>query len=323
MKMVRGAQCVGTSIEGQFTQKYHLHQGSVAKVIRENWNTASLFISLSFRYNVKEYLTEYYVDRLFFDLDSKKGSLNDSFYDLSKLQTYAERMGTDCYGFLSNTGVHAHFIVEPFWTPNPQEVTEIKAKMANYLNLKTADWQAFSLAKMPRIPNSVTKNGYAVVILPEEYPENTIERAKSRQKFPGLNRKRQVNFTLLVKDLKEVSSFKKSGTFVCQNGEFDEENPVSEIFSKPCIRVHLSRHDAPAYIRWLATVHLKKKGFTIQDTVDFFSTLHWDDWNPGKTLYMVEKAYTYSFAASCAKIGSNALCIGEECPYWRNRTGFD
>ena len=159
MHLVRGSQMVGVRQGFDLLQQFCLSEADAWRRIREFWDKAPLYVSCPFRYSSTKYACEYYVDRIWYDSD---GKIENCLSDLRRLEKFASECEGDAVGFLSKTGIHPHFFLEPEWMTREriEKLILAKRKIVTFCNLRSIDWSGVGdMAKLPRLPNSLTSGG--------------------------------------------------------------------------------------------------------------------------------------------------------------------
>lgn len=113
------------------------------------------------------------------------------------------------------------------------------------------------------------------------------------------------------------------------NGIPDDDYAVylSKLITRPCIHGDLFTENPSHFSRFLAVIQLKQAGFSYEEVVEEFVNMsrkfHWADIKNRKTMYYQIKQIYFKrtgvggyWHASCKKIKSKKLCIGNKCPEW-------
>lgn len=322
MKFVHGSQMIG--IGKKPMSQRHCETADVAwRLITKHWDSSSLFASYPFRYNSRTYRTEYYINTLWFDLDSIK--IENAFLEFTKLRHYANLKRKDCGGIMTEFGIHAHLFIEPVWISSGTILADIKKRLIRLLGLRTVDWQVLGdLTKLPRLPNSYLSPGkYAIQIYPDEFWQDALNSMGQRR--PIFKRRSEFTLAELARDLDAVEPASKP--LLAKDAARIDVSGVSvkvacEVFEKLCVRRYMSLDNPPSYMRWLAGVLLRKKfNWNTDEIVDWFASLGIIDFNRDITRTYVGYSEKYPFSSSCQAITEKGFCLEDECPFSKKKTG--
>lgn len=322
MDMIKSGQMLGWGrpIHQEFCQT----EQKLIALVNKYWDELPLHVSFPSRYNKEKRVTEYFIDRIWFDHDGHGKPIN-AFMDYRRIESFAYQLGGEAGGIATEDGVHSHLYITPEWTSDLLHIVELKRKLIQHLALRTVDWGALDISKLPRLPNSrisSTSPLYSVQIYPGEFWADVREAQKARRKF--YKRRCDISLDTLANALRYTNPAPRPITAI-EQANMDVNGvtikPVTQVFEKECLRRYMSLPNPPAYMRWLATVQLKKKGFSPSLAVQFFKALQMDDFDENKTIYFVNKAFDYSWSASCNTIEARGFCIGECCPFFNKKTG--
>ena len=322
MKFVLGNQNIGIGMKPML-QRFVETEDAAWALISKYWDSAPLFASLPFRYNNEKKKTEYLANTIWMELDNEK--FENCFMEHQKLEKYAYSIGTDCYGVPTDHGLHSHIMIEPVWISNGAVLADIKRRLVTKLGLRTVDWNVFGdLTKLPRIPNSSLKSGYAIQIYPGETWHQVLEAKLKRR--PVYLRRRQVPIHKVIESLSNIepARFPLTAHEVAHlDLTYVRVKVACEIFQKWCMQRYMSLDNPPSYIRHVAAIYLKKRhNWDIMATADFFQSLGWTDFNRKITEDKIRYAHeNYDWSPSCFKIEMKGFCIGSACPFYEYRTG--
>jgi len=288
----------------------------VENFILKNNGVTDCFIGL--------YDNTYIIDKLFFDIDSKKG-FTDSKNTAKKLYNYLLEQELNPIPILTGKkGFHFYVPLVPKRYSNAKNIlkraTTFIINDALDKDVSQIDFSVVGdIRQLCRVFNTLRppQNMSWCVLLPEDWTTMTSLDLVALSKEPNyihhdwLPTVKLTELELADEIAEEVQYFSHSSKPTVFDNTLNAVDNILKMSLKPCLYKAIKTHNPPHFVRGAATAELLKT-YSVEDVVWIYSRLNWMDFNSNTTRNYVQ-SWIGGNVWSCQTLREKGIKCVEEC----------